>query len=349
MRPPELLTGSIDHHALVWSLTSNSFIQILKDHSGYVQGVSWDPLNQYLATQSSDRSVKIYERKRNMRSKSTKPLIEFVEKCTVRNRKMPRLANKEECNQANTNGNATATTPKKKLQPMSLQLDGVVDVSDAAVEGQENQTPLNVAHIVAQSIAEKGANGDAGSSPKKEKEKTPSSTITRSLFMDDAYPSYFRRLAFSPDGSFLVAPAGQFHVDELASDAPSDPSHPSLLAKVKSDASVAVLDSIDGGSTAARTSLPTCYVFHRSDFSKPIAHLPQIDPVVCVKFCPKLFQLRPSSSKKKNETKEEMKEPLDEDEEEDEESTTTLPYRMVFAVATTKQSEEGTHANTTAL
>jgi chromatin assembly factor 1 subunit B len=32
----------------------------IAEHSHYVQGVAWDPLNEYIATQSSDRSMHIY-------------------------------------------------------------------------------------------------------------------------------------------------------------------------------------------------------------------------------------------------------------------------------------------------
>ena len=35
--------------------TIGSCVHQIQDHSHFVQGVSWDPLNEYLATQSSDR------------------------------------------------------------------------------------------------------------------------------------------------------------------------------------------------------------------------------------------------------------------------------------------------------
>jgi chromatin assembly factor 1 subunit B len=36
-------------------------IHVFADHTHYVQGVAWDPLGQYIATQSSDRSMAIYK------------------------------------------------------------------------------------------------------------------------------------------------------------------------------------------------------------------------------------------------------------------------------------------------
>src|SRR6185437_7741795 len=38
-------------------------IRQIAEHSHYVQGVAWDPLNEFVATQSSDRSVHIYSLK----------------------------------------------------------------------------------------------------------------------------------------------------------------------------------------------------------------------------------------------------------------------------------------------
>lgn len=37
-----------------------AMIRQIAEHNHYVQGVAWDPLNEFVATQSSDRSVHIY-------------------------------------------------------------------------------------------------------------------------------------------------------------------------------------------------------------------------------------------------------------------------------------------------
>lgn len=46
-------------------------IHVLADHTHYVQGVSWDPLEQYVATQSSDRSMAIYKYRKAPNGKLT--------------------------------------------------------------------------------------------------------------------------------------------------------------------------------------------------------------------------------------------------------------------------------------
>ena len=35
-------------------------VQEMTEHTHYVQNVAWDPLNEYIATQSIDRSMHIY-------------------------------------------------------------------------------------------------------------------------------------------------------------------------------------------------------------------------------------------------------------------------------------------------
>ncbi|XP_057769036.1 chromatin assembly factor 1 subunit FAS2 isoform X2 [Salvia miltiorrhiza] len=76
------------------------------------------------------------------------------------------------------------------------------------------------------------------------------------LFLDETLPSFFRRLAWSPDGSFLLVPAG---------------SHKS---------------------TPTSEPFNTAYVFSRKDFSRPTLMLPGASkPVVAVRFCPMKFKL----------------------------------------------------------
>ncbi|GAA5999197.1 Cac2p [Rhodotorula paludigena] len=56
-----LLAGSVDHTATIYDLLSGSPLYKIAEHTNYVQGVCWDPLGGYIATQSSDRSMHVYE------------------------------------------------------------------------------------------------------------------------------------------------------------------------------------------------------------------------------------------------------------------------------------------------
>lgn len=54
-----LASGSVDNKLLLWDVTKGKYSSILTDHKGFVQGVAWDPLGQYVATASSDRYIAI--------------------------------------------------------------------------------------------------------------------------------------------------------------------------------------------------------------------------------------------------------------------------------------------------
>ncbi|KAK9055965.1 hypothetical protein SSX86_027052 [Deinandra increscens subsp. villosa] len=77
------------------------------------------------------------------------------------------------------------------------------------------------------------------------------------IFHDETLPSFFRRLSWSPDGSFLLVPAGSYKLSPT-----SDP-------------------------------VNTAYVLSRKDLSRPALMLPGASKaVVAVRFCPRAFSLR---------------------------------------------------------
>lgn len=50
-----MVTGSLDNCARIWDVAAGQCIQELTHHAHFVQGVAWSPLDDYIATQSSDR------------------------------------------------------------------------------------------------------------------------------------------------------------------------------------------------------------------------------------------------------------------------------------------------------
>ena len=79
------------------------------------------------------------------------------------------------------------------------------------------------------------------------------------LFHDETLPSFFRRLSWSPDGSFAVIPCGVFQ------------------------------------EAASSPALHTAYLYGRGKWTAPIAHIPgQTKPVVAVRFCPVVFERKPA-------------------------------------------------------
>eukprot|EP00743_Colponemidia_sp_Colp-15_P004241 GILK01004575.1.p1 GENE.GILK01004575.1~~GILK01004575.1.p1 ORF type:complete len:586 (+),score=111.10 GILK01004575.1:41-1759(+) len=99
--------------------------------------------------------------------------------------------------------------------------------------------------------SEQNKDGEAGKETSKFKHR---------LFLDEtAVPSFFRRPCWTPDGSLLLTPAGQF---QSASDS---------------------------------LPLPTVYVFTRNSLNAPVMHLPgAAKAAIAVRPCPILFKLKPT-------------------------------------------------------
>lgn len=71
-----LISGSVDNTAILWDLTKGKSIGILDDQKNFVQGVTWDPQNKYVATMSSDRTCRVYDIKtKKVVSRSSKGKI----------------------------------------------------------------------------------------------------------------------------------------------------------------------------------------------------------------------------------------------------------------------------------
>src|ERR1700744_6106195 len=57
---PRVMAFRFESRPIVFTCSSGKCISEIAEHSHYVQGVAWDPLNEFIAAQSSDRSVHIY-------------------------------------------------------------------------------------------------------------------------------------------------------------------------------------------------------------------------------------------------------------------------------------------------
>ncbi|KAK3120821.1 hypothetical protein QOZ80_8BG0642180 [Eleusine coracana subsp. coracana] len=174
-----LVSASVDNTCIIWDAFKGTVQQKLEGHLHYVQGVAWDPLGQFIASLSSDRTCKIY-----------------------------------------------ANKPQGKLKNAE-KMNFVCQHTLVKIEFQ---------------------NPDDSKPP-----------VKSHLFHDETLPSFFRRLAWSPDGSFLVLPAG--------------------LSKHSSEV------------------INTAYIMPRRDLSRPAIQLPGASKaIVAVRFCPVLFKPRGSNS-----------------------------------------------------
>ncbi|KAI6657402.1 hypothetical protein LOD99_150 [Oopsacas minuta] len=53
-----LVSGSVDNTAILWDVERGQALFRVREHKHYVQGVAFDPIKQYIATLSSDRTLK---------------------------------------------------------------------------------------------------------------------------------------------------------------------------------------------------------------------------------------------------------------------------------------------------
>ncbi|XP_030643382.1 chromatin assembly factor 1 subunit B [Chanos chanos] len=158
-----MVSGSVDNTAIMWDITKGQKMCIFNDHKSYVQGVTWDPLGQYISTLSCDRVMRVY-----------------------------------------------STHSRRKAYSISKMVSG------STAEGEVKNYRM---------------------------------------FHDDSMRSFFRRLSFTPDGSFLLAPAG----------------------------------CVEAGENITNTT----YVFSRKSFKRPIAHLPcPAKATLAVRCCPVYYELR---------------------------------------------------------
>ncbi|KAF9178717.1 hypothetical protein BGZ51_007462 [Haplosporangium sp. Z 767] len=133
-----------------------------------------------------------------------------------------------------------------------------------------------------QSTGTKGKGDDCERTAETNAEKEEASKPTRvnpksfRLYHDETLTSFFRRLSFTPDGSMLLAPAGQYKA----------PIHKPGTQKD---------DELNAAPQASELETRnTVYVYARRDFSKgPVAHLPgHKKPSVAIRCSPVLYELR---------------------------------------------------------
>lgn len=55
-----LCSTSVDNRCVIWNVDKGDIVERRKDHTQYVQGVAWDPLNEFLVTEGNDRTCRVY-------------------------------------------------------------------------------------------------------------------------------------------------------------------------------------------------------------------------------------------------------------------------------------------------
>ncbi|KAI1414943.1 WD40 repeat-like protein [Hypoxylon sp. FL1857] len=271
------IIGSMDNIARIYNASTGVLIRQIAEHSHYVQGVAWDPLNEYIATQSSDRSVHIY----SLKTKDGQYVL------TSHDEKTTKIAS-----------HAKADLPPRRISSNSpappdmgyrSQLAAAIDTPSASMGSPVPSapgTPLSVplpmnppsvvSHSRRSSFSSRRSVSPAPSLPLPAVmpiEPSPKlnhglnlGVKNANLYANETFTSFFRRLTFTPDGSLLLTPAGQYQVQHQE------------------------------GSRPSYEVINTVYIYTRGGINKPpIAHLPgHKKPSVAIKCSPIMYTLRQS-------------------------------------------------------
>lgn len=300
-----IISGSTDNTSSIWNVETGKSQQTLADHTFYVQGVSWDPRSRFIATQSNDRTVRIYQPKKQKNSSATPSAPVPGPPNTPTNAASSNtsfLSPSTSSSSSSSNDHGTSpnheptgateetTTANKRwntyLQQWVLKFrpfgqTATSSTANSAEDDQQNERqPLPLfaeERETSSTIRDEADDANQGEEDGAASGRAGGVSLSRHrLFLDDvSCASFFRRLTWSIDGSLLLTPSAMFQ------QSPTAPVENAV------------------------------YVFVRNRFQEPIAILGgSSKPTISVRCCPVLFSLLPSRP-----------------------AWAPLRYRMIFAVA----------------
>ncbi|KKA29965.1 hypothetical protein TD95_003771 [Thielaviopsis punctulata] len=333
------IIGSMDNIARIYNSQTGYLVRQIAEHSHYVQGVAWDPYNEYIATQSSDRSVHIYSLK-NKEGQNTLTALEDTKAAKIAGHVKSDLPPRR---------TVTSTHDASGAQTAIPSIEGNCDASSPVISAPAtpNSMAMNPPPIIPRHRPSFGSRRSVTpdtamplpavmqmhveASPKPLSFTSGGLGVKNAmLYANETLTSFFRRLTFTPDGSMLLTPSGQYQVQHQASK-DSKPTY---------------------------EMVNTVYIYSRGGINKPpIAHLPgHKKPSVAVRCSPIVYTLRNNPMPTKNITidtssADEALLPLPESIASGDSSSMdppakpsassigpvpafALPYRMVYAVAT---------------
>lgn len=276
----------------------------IAEHNHFVQGVAWDPLNEYIATQSSDRSMHIY----SISYKQGALEVHAVGKNSrmphrhSRTPSRPNLLRRE--SMTSETESVSALDFKEESVPPSSQTSGSALLTPThSVPSTPHLTmfpPPPIERSSSRRSSFSGSNVPSSPATSTRYARSPSpmpalpairmptaAWSSVKLYGDESYSNFFRRLTFSPDGGLLLTPAGQFE----------DPSVIPGIAKSNEEQHTRGRKGnphSNTGESSSQASASSVYIYSRANFARPpIARLPGHKKAsVAVKFSPILYELR---------------------------------------------------------
>ena len=246
-------------------------VRQIAEHNHYVQGVAWDPLNEYLATQSSDRACHIY----SLKTKDGHFTLNQHNKIAKMDLPGRRISS------------SSPAPPESTLRPHMTP--DVLHPPGSPAPPSVPGTPTSLNPMNPPTVTH-SRRSSFGSSPAHRRSASPAPSMplpavrpmehspnpnlnlrastgirNAGIYANETYTSFFRRLAFSPDGSLLFTPAGQYRTPHQTD-----------------------------GTKGSDDIVNTVYIYTRAGLNKPpIAHLPgHKKPSIAVRCSPIYYTLR---------------------------------------------------------
>ncbi|KAH8623759.1 hypothetical protein IG631_21464 [Alternaria alternata] len=206
------ITGSMDNIARIYNAQTGSIVRQIAEHNHYVQGVAWDPMNEYIATQSSDRSVHIY----TLKNKDGQFSLAQHSKVTKMDLPARRVSSNSPA-PPDFGGRASfvadsmaigSPVPSMPGTPQSLALPTMHPPptshsrrssfgSSPSMRRSASPAPSMPLPAVMPNSPSISSIGTIG-------------VRNAPIYFNETLTSFFRRLTFAPDGSLLFTPAGQY-------------------------------------------------------------------------------------------------------------------------------------------
>ncbi len=320
-----------------------------KEHTHYVQGVAYDPLGVYLASQGSDRSVRVWQRKRSGKGKGSNssgkkkvlaPMDSNVDEKATNAASLtnvstsasltnvststtsPDSSNNNHNNvNGNSNMNSTTNHNSEFVSTSNELLMGKFEVGKAKVLKfrTTDESPDNQNNIYDDENANTKTTTAAGKA--------------RYLFADEStVESFFRRLEWTNDGAFLITPASLWHSNEN---------------NISTTTTTTTTNIADQENQPHQQQLSlfspsfATYLFARHQFERPFKVLSGLEkPSVVIRPNPVFFKLPNTAASDLKENVQQTNtnratSPLSSSSSNnDNESVDNIPYRSIFAVLT---------------
>mmetsp|Transcript_8250 Transcript_8250/g.15537 ORF Transcript_8250/g.15537 Transcript_8250/m.15537 type:complete len:612 (+) Transcript_8250:87-1922(+) len=224
----KFIIGTLDHSVIVYKEDYCPMEQVVKswnciwknnkEHTHYVQGVAYDPLGVYIASQGSDRTVRVWQHKYPKTSmanngKSVNANVNSGDSGVVTgsvNDKEQGELGLDSKNVETNNDKSPAVSSSSCNTP--VKLTGTIPTPAAVFDPVGTKFDVEKAKILKYRMSEDGGDDNDTGNEVETQEKNSNSIKKRHLYADEStVESFFRRLSWTTDGSFLMTPAAVWH------------------------------------------------------------------------------------------------------------------------------------------